>query len=49
MLTRARIQVGTPQAYLVFFPGLALLLTVLYVNFLGDGLCDAMDPQSGRE
>jgi peptide/nickel transport system permease protein len=32
--------------YLVLFPGLALLLTVLAVNFLGDGLRDAFDPQS---
>ena len=32
--------------YLVFFPGLFLVLTVLAVNFLGDGLRDAFDPQS---
>ena len=32
--------------YLVFFPGLMLLLTVLAVNFLGDALRDAFDPQS---
>jgi len=49
MLTRARIQVGTPRANLVYFPSLALLLTVLCVNFLGDGLRDPLDPQSGRE
>jgi len=41
--------VGTPRAYLVYFPSLALLLTVLCVNFLGDGLRDALGPQSGRE
>lgn len=29
---------------LVWFPGLAILLTVLAVNFLGDGLRDALDP-----
>jgi peptide/nickel transport system permease protein len=29
---------------LVWFPGLAILLTVLCVNFLGDGLRDALDP-----
>jgi peptide/nickel transport system permease protein len=40
---------GTPQAYLLYFPGLALLLTVLCVNFLGDGLRDAFDPQSGKK
>jgi peptide/nickel transport system permease protein len=30
--------------WLVWFPGLAILLTVLCVNFLGDGLRDALDP-----
>jgi peptide/nickel transport system permease protein len=30
--------------WLVWFPGLAILITVLCVNFLGDGLRDAMDP-----
>jgi peptide/nickel transport system permease protein len=29
-----------------FFPGLLILLTVLSINFLGDGLRDAMDPRS---
>ena len=32
--------------HLLYFPGLALLLTVLAVNFVGDGLRDAFDPQS---
>ena len=31
--------------WLIIFPGLAILLTVLCVNFLGDGLRDALDPQ----
>ncbi len=30
--------------WLVWFPGLAILVTVLAVNFLGDGLRDAFDP-----
>jgi peptide/nickel transport system permease protein len=30
------------------FPGLFILLTVLSVNFVGDGLRDALDPRSGR-
>jgi peptide/nickel transport system permease protein len=30
--------------YLIWFPGLAILLTVLAVNFLGDALRDALDP-----
>ncbi len=32
--------------WLWLFPGLLILLTVLSVNFLGDGLRDALDPRS---
>jgi peptide/nickel transport system permease protein len=46
MLDTAEGQVGTPQAYLIYFPGLMIFLTVIAVNFLGDGLRDAFDPQS---
>jgi len=28
------------------FPGLAIIITVLAVNFVGDGLRDAFDPRS---
>jgi ABC-type dipeptide/oligopeptide/nickel transport system permease subunit len=31
--------------HLVIFPGLALMLTVLAFNLLGDGLRDALDPR----
>jgi peptide/nickel transport system permease protein len=31
--------------WLWFFPGLLILLTVLSINFLGDGLRDALDPR----
>lgn len=31
--------------YLIFFPGVAVMLTVLAFNLLGDGLRDALDPQ----
>lgn len=31
--------------WLVLFPGLAIMFTVLGVNFLGDGLRDVLDPQ----
>ena len=34
--------------YLLYFPGLFILLTVLCVNFVGDGLRDALDPQTER-
>lgn len=36
------------NTHLLYFPGLMILLTVLCVNFLGDGLRDAFDPQSSR-
>ena len=48
MLSQAAGLIGTPQAYLLYVPGLAILLTVLAVNFVGDGLRDAFDPQ-GRQ
>ncbi len=35
--------------WLVFFPGLAMSLTLLAFNFLGDGLRDALDPQGRRD
>ena len=34
--------------HLVFFPGLAIMLTVLAFNLLGDGLRDALDPRLNR-
>ena len=34
--------------WFMFFPGTALLLTVLAFNLLGDGLQDALNPRSGR-
>jgi oligopeptide transport system permease protein len=35
--------------WLVIFPGVALSLTLLCFNFLGDGLRDALDPQDRRD
>ncbi len=34
--------------WLWFFPGTMILLTVLGINFVGDGLRDAMDPYSSK-
>ena len=48
MIAQSKNAVGSSTAYLIYFPGLALFLTILAVNFLGDGLRDALDPQSGR-
>jgi len=36
------------KPWLTIFPGIAILLVVLAVNFIGDGLQDALDP-GGRE
>lgn len=48
MVAQSSGAVGGPTAYLIYFPGLAILLTVLSVNFLGDGMRDAFDPQSNH-
>ncbi len=34
--------------YLIIFPGVVLFLTILAFNFLGDGLRDALDPQTKK-
>ncbi|HEY3833890.1 MAG TPA: ABC transporter permease [Acidimicrobiia bacterium] len=36
----------TSKIHLLLFPGLMLLIVVLCVNFIGDGLRDAFDPQA---
>ncbi|MCA0346507.1 MAG: ABC transporter permease [Actinobacteria bacterium] len=46
MLSQASGLLGTPQVYLLVFPGLFILITVLAVNFVGDGLRDAFDPHA---
>jgi peptide/nickel transport system permease protein len=43
MLQDAQSTMAT-KPWLTIFPGLAILITVLCVNFLGDGLRDALDP-----
>ncbi|CAN5711795.1 ABC transporter permease [soil metagenome] len=49
MLSRATgfVTFGAAWWYM-FFPGLALFITVLGFNLLGDGLRDALDPKTGR-
>ena len=44
MLGSERNQIFTAP-HLVFFPGLAIMITVLAFNLLGDGLRDAIDPR----
>jgi peptide/nickel transport system permease protein len=38
----------TVQPWLMIWPGLAVLVTTLSFNLLGDGLRDAFDPRSAR-
>lgn len=35
--------------WIIFYPGVALALTVLAVNFVGDGLRDTLDPRIARK
>src|SRR5690606_39710126 len=35
--------------WLLIFPGLALSITLFSLNFLGDGLRDALDPRSSKD
>jgi len=37
---------NSPAAWIP--PGMAILLTVLCINFIGDGLRDALDPKSNK-
>jgi ABC-type dipeptide/oligopeptide/nickel transport system permease subunit len=47
ILSEGRQYVFT-QPHLVFFPGIAIMITVLGFNLLGDGLRDALDPRLNR-
>lgn len=48
MLSEARSYVFTAP-HLVFFPGLAIMVTVLGFNLLGDGMRDALDPRLKKD
>jgi peptide/nickel transport system permease protein len=39
---------GTELWWLVTFPGLVIVLIALCINFIGDGLRDALDPTQRR-
>jgi peptide/nickel transport system permease protein len=45
MLDQAYHHLDT-EPWMWFFPGMLILLTVLSINFLGDGLRDALDPRA---
>ena len=44
MLAAARGRIRD-HSYMAFFPGLAIMITILSLNLLGDGLRDALDPR----
>jgi peptide/nickel transport system permease protein len=44
MLTAGRRYLGTAN-HLAIYPGIAIMLAVMGLNFLGDGLIDALDPK----
>ncbi|NBC96561.1 MAG: ABC transporter permease, partial [Deinococcus-Thermus bacterium] len=49
MLADARsVTVLRSQPWLWLPPGAAIFVTVLAINFLGDGLRDAVNPRAGR-
>ncbi len=47
MLAAGRTYILT-YPHIAFFPGLAIVVTVLGFNLLGDGLRDALDPRGSR-
>ena len=47
-LSNAQNQILAGNWWAPFFPGFFILLTVLAINFIGDGLRDALDPRNKR-
>jgi glutathione transport system permease protein len=47
LVSEAQTAVET-RPWLFFFPGLFIILIALTINFIGDGLRDALDPQQAR-
>src|SRR5215212_3591222 len=45
-LSNAQTVLSAGNWWWAFFPGMAIALTVLAINFIGDGLRDALDPRS---
>lgn len=45
-LAESQIEFANGNWWWAFFPGFFILLTVLAINFIGDGLRDALDPRS---
>jgi peptide/nickel transport system permease protein len=45
-LSNAQPAMGDGNWWWAFFPGICIALTVISINFIGDGLHDALDPRS---
>ena len=43
------IQYLTQQPWLMIFPALAISITIFSLNFIGDGLRDALDPRINKQ
>lgn len=48
MLTSAQAEMLKGNWWMAFFPGLMIFLTVISINYIGDGLRDALDPRKLR-
>ncbi len=48
-LISAGVETMEEYPWLLIFPGLALTITLFSLNFLGDGLRDALDPRASRD
>ncbi|MDT4989860.1 MAG: glutathione transport system permease protein, partial [Micromonosporaceae bacterium] len=48
LITDAQSAVTT-RPWLFYFPGLFIILIALTINFVGDGLRDALDPRQTRQ
>jgi ABC-type dipeptide/oligopeptide/nickel transport system permease subunit len=48
LLADGKSAITTNRWWLVVFPSIALLITILCVNFMGDGLRDAFDPKQTK-
>lgn len=49
LLISAGVETMEEYPWLLIFPGLALTLTLFALNFLGDGLRDALDPRASKD
>lgn len=49
LLTKEGVETMEQFPWLLFFPSLALSLTLFSLNFVGDGLRDALDPRASKD